>query len=164
MNPLQMNAKAEIEAFAKEKMTQWGLTQKGWTFGWHNKRASFGTCSCRKKLIRLSTFLFDGIGQDEQRDTVLHEIAHALDFETRGKSDHGPIWKMWAVRVGAKPVRCKNVEQNHQEIAAKAKYTLRCPNGHEFARHRILRKAASCPKCYPAAFNKDYLLTTIMNY
>ncbi len=39
-------------------------------------------------------------------DTLLHEMAHAADFLSRGETDHGPHWRMWAARVGCAPRRC----------------------------------------------------------
>lgn len=41
----------------------------------------------------------------EVGDTIRHEIAHALDCNTRGKSDHGPEWQKWANKLGAIPSR-----------------------------------------------------------
>jgi hypothetical protein len=36
-------------------------------------------------------------------DVARHEIAHALDFESRGRSAHDAQWKRWAVACGADP-------------------------------------------------------------
>jgi predicted SprT family Zn-dependent metalloprotease len=41
--------------------------------------------------------------EDEIRDVILHEIAHALAGH---KAGHGPVWKAAARKVGAKPSRC----------------------------------------------------------
>jgi hypothetical protein len=40
-------------------------------------------------------------------DTVRHELAHLADQNTspNGRSSHGPRWKEWARRLGAKPER-----------------------------------------------------------
>lgn len=40
---------------------------------------------------------------DELIDTVRHEAAHVLAGQ---KAGHGPAWKAWAVRLGARPERC----------------------------------------------------------
>lgn len=161
-----ISSKADIEEFAQEKLAQWGLTPKGWSFGWHTKRSAFGTCNIKHKTVKLSLFLFDSISREEQQDTVLHEIAHALDFETRGRSDHSVHWRVWAVRVGAKPERCKTIEdpQKQAEVASRSKYTMRCPAGHEFQRHRIMRQKASCPTCNPTRFDERFMLMMIQNY
>ena len=36
-------------------------------------------------------------------NTILHEIAHAIDIVNRGMSDHGPDWKAICRRIGADP-------------------------------------------------------------
>lgn len=160
-----MTPQQEIQQFAASKMSEWGLTLKGWTFGWNTRRSSFGLCRLRHKRIELSSFLFSTISRVEQEDTVLHEIAHALDFEQRGRSAHDRIWKMWACRVGAKPERCKSMDAAEEaRKAIKCKYTLRCPNGHEFHRHRFLRREVSCPTCNPNRYDERYKLTAQQNY
>lgn len=175
MNPMQT-----IQEFAKQKMAEWGLTEKGWTFQWNNSRRSLGRCRFqryaqtsfihlpRKPLIKqiiISRFLTNILGEEQQRDTVLHEIAHALDFEQRGKSAHDDTWKWWAVKVGAKPNACCTLDETgNKAVAAVSKYTLRCPNGHDFARHRVFRKDASCPTCNPHKFDERFRLTAIQNY
>jgi predicted SprT family Zn-dependent metalloprotease len=40
---------------------------------------------------------------DEVRDTVLHELAHALAGKAAG---HGPHWKAICLKIGARPLRC----------------------------------------------------------
>ncbi len=40
---------------------------------------------------------------EQVRDTVLHEIAHLVDFIRRGKSNHDSVWRAVAVEVGAAP-------------------------------------------------------------
>lgn len=65
--------------------------------------------------------------ESEQKDTVLHEIAHALDFEERGTSDHGPRWKAIARRVGATPTRCGSSGLDFHE--RDYKYEIGCENG-----------------------------------
>lgn len=38
-------------------------------------------------------------------DTLLHEMAHAVDFLETGNRGHGPSWRAWARRVGCRPTR-----------------------------------------------------------
>lgn len=160
-----MNPQQEIQEFAARKMSEWGLIDKSWTFGWNTRRSSFGVCRLRKRRIEISSFLFSTISKEEQEDTVLHEIAHALDFESRGRSCHDLIWKMWARKVGAKPERCKSMDEAEEaRKSLKCKYTLRCPNGHEFHRHRYLRRELSCPTCNPLRYDERYKLVATQNY
>lgn len=39
-------------------------------------------------------------------DTLLHEMAHAVDWLLNGHAGHGPSWKAWALRAGCHPAAC----------------------------------------------------------
>ncbi len=84
------------------------LHDLGWTFTFDRARTRLGLCSWRRgrvrvKQISLSRFLSERLGWAIMEDVARHEIAHALDFETRGRSAHDAVWKAWAVRCGADP-------------------------------------------------------------
>lgn len=81
-------------------MAQHGLA--GWSFRFDHARRRFGSCRYRERVITLSRPLVLLNGVDEVRDTILHEIAHAL---TPGDG-HGGKWKSACRRIGARPVRC----------------------------------------------------------
>jgi predicted SprT family Zn-dependent metalloprotease len=70
-----------------------------WSFKWDNAKTRLGACHHRNSTITLSKHFAALNGEAETRDTVLHEIAHAL---TPGAA-HGPRWKKTAVRIGARP-------------------------------------------------------------
>ena len=53
--------------------------------------------------ISLSRHYVVLLPEDEIRDVVLHEIAHALAGKDAG---HGPLWRVAARKVGAKAQRC----------------------------------------------------------
>jgi hypothetical protein len=46
-------------------------------------------------------------------DTVKHELAHVLDLATNpaGRTSHGPRWREWAARLGARPTRLCSREE-----------------------------------------------------
>ena len=52
----------------------------------------------------------------EVKDTVLHEIAHAIDALENGDSSHGKRWKLIAKSVGARPKARSAVSGNHQYV------------------------------------------------
>lgn len=70
------------------------------------------------------------------RDTILHEIAHALAGHAAG---HGPVWKGVCRRIGARPVRCGS-EQGvlGGQTGKGAKFVLACPSCP--ARHYLFRR------------------------
>ena len=128
------------------------LLQKGWRFRWQNKKVSLGTCSYAKKQIRLSKWYVELNDEKEVRDTILHEVAHALSYIRHGRKGigHGKLWKDICREIGAIPRACSkeklNKPQNHY------KYIDTCC-GLTFKRHRLKRNVSySCLKCHVPVF------------
>ena len=88
----------EVAALARELMNEHGLHE--WTFRFSSARSRLGECRERERLIRLSRRHAVNAGPREVKDTILHEIAHAL---AGAKARHGPAWKAVARRLGATP-------------------------------------------------------------
>jgi predicted SprT family Zn-dependent metalloprotease len=88
------------EMLARTLMDQHGL--RGWTFGFDRAARRFGACFWRRKHISLSWKLTRLNSEAEVRDTILHEIAHAMT----PNDGHGEKWKATCVAIGAKPERC----------------------------------------------------------
>ncbi len=78
--------------------TKWKLK---WTNGYH----TLGSCSYRSKTINLSKRFVEMNTPEEISSVILHEIAHAIQFERSGKSDHRKKWKRICKKVGAEPKR-----------------------------------------------------------
>ena len=95
----------EAAHLARKLMNDHGLVD--WRFDFDHARRRFGRCNYTHKLISLSRPLTLLNGIDEVRDTILHEIAHALC----PKDGHGPRWRATCRRIGARPVRCYTDEQ-----------------------------------------------------
>lgn len=85
------------------------------------------------------------IGDDKHnwRDTVRHELAHALAFAKHGSSQsHNTNWKCVAMSIGADPTRCASSTHTEYE------YMTECPNGcGSWGRHR-LSKSVKAPWMY----------------
>ena len=93
-----------VAGMARRLMDAHGLT--GWTFAFGEARRRLGHCHFRHHVIRISrTHALEG-SEEQIRDTVLHEIAHAIAGYEAG---HGPLWKVTARRIGATP-RAKTYE------------------------------------------------------
>ncbi len=160
-----------LERLANDLLAEWGLTSKGWRFVWGKKRTAFGTCKVNKsrniKTIELSLHLLPTIDQKEAEDTIRHEIAHALDYEQRGTTDHSWQWKAWAVKVGARPERCgKSVNLDVTKVMAyKTKYRVECKCCKRVRpSHRKLKIERSCGVCGQGVFNPKFLLEQIENH
>lgn len=128
---------------AIQLMTQHGLLDKGWSFEFDNAKRRFGVCRFRSKRIGLSKPLTLANEVEQVRDTILHEIAHAIAGHAAG---HGPEWKSVCVQIGAKPERCYT-EEDTTLIAGK--YRAVCGGcGKTYDRHKRVprgrRQACLC--------------------
>lgn len=100
----------DAEILALRLMREWGLLAKGWTFGFDFTERRFGLCSYARKRISLSKLLTCLNNEAEVKETILHEIAHAL---CRPSDGHGSFWRNIARMVGAKPTACYGDEVKH---------------------------------------------------
>ena len=99
-----MNASDSLELL-QQSLLRHGLSD--WTGGLDNARRRFGMCNFSKKHISLSRPLCELNDETEVRDTVLHEIAHALAWQRHGKNcGHDKRWKAICVEIGARPEAC----------------------------------------------------------
>ena len=77
--------------------------------------------------IKISKYLFELGDEATIKDVILHEIAHAKNFEKYGikyGKGHGYRWQMMARSVGANPER--QTEANFMDLAPYRFYLL-CP-------------------------------------
>tara|TARA_R110002094_G_scaffold201421_3_gene172897 strand:- start:145 stop:636 length:492 start_codon:yes stop_codon:yes gene_type:complete len=98
-----------------------GLREKGWTFKVSRGKNILGSCVYKTKTIKISRYLIQ-LGTDEEvRETVLHEIGHAL---AGGRAGHGYLWKLRCRDVGL-----MNPRQYSDNLSYEVphKITLNCP-------------------------------------
>lgn len=74
-----------------------------WRIRWTRSKREFGRCDWYRQTLHLSMPLTEANDEMEVKDTILHEIAHALTPHDRG---HGWEWKKKCIEIGAKPKRC----------------------------------------------------------
>lgn len=95
----------DVAGMARRLMEEHGLT--GWTLAFVEARRRLGDCHYQDRVIRISrAHALEG-SEEQIRDTVLHEIAHAIAGPEAG---HGPLWRATARRIGATP-RAKTYER-----------------------------------------------------
>lgn len=136
-------------SLARDLMNQHGLTD--WTFQWDRAKQRAGACFYRRKMITLSIHYVTKNELDDVKDTILHEIAHAL---TPG-DHHGFLWQAACRRIGAKPQRCCG---NHVAMP-EGRYKATCNTcGMTFSKHRKLKKKHYCRKCGPVNGILDFQL------
>jgi len=139
----------EAAGMARALISDFGLNgtlfTAGWQFGWNRRKRSLGLCRYHEKRIELSTYFVGANGEAEVRETILHEIAHALAGE---KAGHGPKWKAMCLRVGCKPERC----DKGGAVMPRGRWQAACPTcGKEYWRHRRPARRAHywCRACGP---------------
>lgn len=101
MATLLRSARAtEVRQLALALLAEHGLHH--WSFAFNRRKRSLGYCWFSEQTIELSWYFVERNDWGAIRDTLLHEIAHALVGPRWG---HGPVWKAKAVEIGAKPER-----------------------------------------------------------
>jgi predicted SprT family Zn-dependent metalloprotease len=145
------------QTLAVTLMKKHRLIDKGWTFKYDNAVKRFGVCMFRPKVIGLSRKLVLLNDKEKVKDTILHEIAHAIaGFE----SGHGEIWRHVCIQIGAKPERCYDTTKtNNVEL----KYYAKCGAcGKDYQKARMFKtERKRCCKCQ---VGKDWNDRVLLNY
>ena len=97
---------SEAQRLAVSLMREHGLAQMGWTFGWDRARRRLGACHHDKRLISLLVPLTIHDTDDARvRNTILHEIAHALVG-----AEHGHDY-VWRCKAREDRLQCRELRQ-----------------------------------------------------
>lgn len=123
------------------------LSDLGWDYGWHNKKRAWGTCFPSQKKVKLSKFLLTNseFRLDQWKNTILHEVAHAIDWELNGQTDHSKRWKRIAKAIGCNGERCTRGKYVNKEDVFK--HILECPNCERKVYKHRMRKNLACGSC-----------------
>jgi predicted SprT family Zn-dependent metalloprotease len=133
--------RASVRALALELMDRHGL--HGWGFAFNRRKRAMGLCRFTARVIEVSVYLVDRNDLGEVRDTLLHEIAHALVGHGHG---HDAVWKAKCREIGAVPERCRQADM------PRGRWRAQCPAcAALFTRHRRPKQARGwyCRACGP---------------
>lgn len=123
-----------------------------WSFAFDRARKRAGACDFRARRITLSRLITAAATREQMRQTVLHEIAHALAGHAAG---HGPAWLREARRIGYRGGRTHDLPIPAQL----ANWIGTCPAGHEIPRFRAPGpRPRSCGQC-SRRFDERHLIT-----
>ncbi|UFU03246.1 SprT-like domain-containing protein [Ruania suaedae] len=142
----------ELEAawtLGRGLLDQHGLTD--WRLAFDSARRRAGLCRYDRRTISLSRHLVPLHDEAAVRETVLHEIAHAL---AGPRSGHGQKWREIAVRIGASGQRCLPPDAP----APPAPWEGRCRAGHVHQRFRRPARPMACARC-ARRFSPEHLIT-----
>jgi hypothetical protein len=115
----------KAEDLARSLMAKYDLHD--WRFSFDNAKRRAGACNHTKRTISLSIHLVRIRSDDNVRNTILHEIAHALVGRGHG---HNRIWKRKALEIGCDGKRC------YTDAKIEGKWVAICAHGKRFSRHR----------------------------
>lgn len=132
---------------ARTLLDEHGL--RDWTVGLDRAKTRAGATHFGKHRITLSGPLTRVHDDALVRDTILHEVAHALVGPAHG---HDAVWKAKAREVGASDSRCFSSEQ----ATALAPFIGTCSAGHEIRRHKRPTRLVTCAQC-SARFDLTHL-------
>jgi predicted SprT family Zn-dependent metalloprotease len=90
----------EVGAYARSLLAAFGLHD--WAFAFNRRKCAMGLCLYGSKTIELSVHFIQRNGPEAIRETLLHEIAHALVGPGHG---HDRVWQAKCLEIGARPER-----------------------------------------------------------
>ena len=122
-----------------------------WTIAFDRAKRRAGVCRPGAREIGLSAPLTSIHPESEVRDTILHEIAHALVGTRHG---HDEVWRAMATRIGCSGERCSSEDAPGID----GDWVGTCPAGHRRTRHRRPERPSSCTTCAPG-FDVTHLLS-----
>ena len=127
---------ADAIELATKLMHEHGLTD--WRVKLDHARRRAGQCNYNTKVISLSRLYVRNAEKNHIRDTIIHEIAHALVGPDHG---HDAVWRQKAREIGCTATRC------HSLSFARARWVMQCPNGcFSVDRHRR-KSGLVCATC-----------------
>jgi hypothetical protein len=122
-----------------------------WQVSYDNAKRRAGICKFAEQTLGLSAPLTAVHTEDDVRDTILHEIAHALVGPVHG---HDATWWAMATRIGCSGERCVSPDSPTPPAA----WLGACPGGHTLERHRRPERVLTCGLC-SADFDLAHIYT-----
>lgn len=123
-----------------------------WSFKFDNAVSRFGSCRHSKKLLTLSRNLVLLNHHHRVKNTILHEIAHALVGPGNG---HNWVWCHKALEIGCDGNRCYSTEK---VTAVVPKLSANCSVCNRiFFKHKKSQDQRKCPDCYIKFYHRSTL-------
>ena len=134
--PEKQSKLAQFNVEAERLMVYHGL--RDWTFEFDVSKRRAGLCNSRKQIISMSQEYVKAVSEEEAKDTLLHEIAHAL---VGGQQHHNIIWRAEARRLGCSAKVC------HDVTFSRPRYVTRCDPCQWVHKAERRNKRAICAHC-----------------
>lgn len=144
---IQLTKSEQVSRLGRDLLDEHGL--EDWQFRIATTIRTLGRCFYKSRTIEFSANYLH-ISDSEIRDTILHEIAHALSYLRYGEEGkgHNHLWRLCCKEVGARPQR---LAPPTAKSSARPSYRIKCPVcDWSITRFRMRRRnfGALCPKCH----------------
>ncbi len=136
-------------AMAEDLLDHHGL--RDWAIVYDNAKRRAGICRFDRREIGLSAPLTRLHDEHDVRDTILHEVAHALAGPRHG---HDETWRRIARTIGCSGERRMSAES--PQVAAA--WLGVCRAGHTLERHRRPERVLTCAQC-SSSFDLDHVFS-----
>lgn len=158
----------EARKLALDLMSQHGLSNYHLDLSQRSlKYGNIGFCNWVRRIIVISTNYIELNSVENVRDTILHEIAHALvgkneyRIASTGRKIrvvHGPTWLAIAKNIGCSGERCAGADTITARSLPKApiilhehyRYQGRCPGCHRL-HFRVSEPKPTAKYCFPCS-------------
>lgn len=121
------------------------------TYQWKdNLRITAGKAYPKQNRFTLSRPLFGRISKDDQRNTVIHEVCHLLDWELNRKCDHGTTFYTLMQNAGETPSTYHNynIEGLRNKVKRVESVCRNCGKKHLLTQHKAKQVYRyHCRKC-----------------
>jgi predicted SprT family Zn-dependent metalloprotease len=118
-----------------------------WSFQFDNGRTRAGSCQYGPQVISLAYEFAKHAPAEEIRDTLLHEIAHALVGKAH---QHDDVWWTQALAIGCSGKRC------HELQFTPPRYIVQCERGCWVMTAERRRRNVRCSRCRGALSYQTY--------
>lgn len=138
----QSEARARAEVLFKKH----GLDLLGWKIEFNKSPNHLGQCWFSSKTICMSVYLLNSASAADVEDTLLHEIAHAL--EGVSSIGHGDSWKAKAREIGCTSNVCGSMSKDNAQSVTPSE---------QIERKHIKPLTKQCPTCGRVAIEQSTL-------
>ena len=133
-----------------------------WSFDWMNSKRAIGQCRQIRGRdygwIRLSKHMIPALTEKQVKNTILHEIAHALVGVHHG---HNYVWQRKAMEIGCDGNRVASYDVANQ---VRYKYLAKCPCCHKTHGASRKPKRSHWCTCTNRTFRPEDKLVYVQQY
>ncbi len=121
---------------ARRLLRKHGLSD--WSVALDDASSRAGACNYKSKQILLARLFLRKASESAIRDTILHEIAHALAGMAH---HHDAVWRRIARGIGCSAARCHDID------FSPPRWIMQCPNGCFVYARKRRNSGMICKKC-----------------